>query len=1007
MSDQTQIDTEVELYLALESTGIADWRSFTPLASETVFIRRGQDDLADDPTPGQSEMHIRDSAGNLVPENPMGLYYGSIDRGTPQRVSIRRGVDTFTRSSASGWGGLWTNGLSSGGTVAATDWTVSSNSARHSVPVANARRTSDYDLLDQVQADGEVRVTVTFPVGSPTVASISTELWFRADSGGLTAAQLIVQPGGALNLGFYDIVDGATSVRLSPTATGLSAAANQTWKFAAQVEGMTVRSKVWAATDPEPLGWTVSANGVAVRPGWVSISSFVTTGNTNAKPLVFIYDDFKIRLPLFSGELTDIRPSGDDRSGGLKKVKLQAQDVLNRFLAPGAPEESSMRRARSRDRRWWYINVDNSTATGGSTSTATFATATFSGPAVGDLMFLTALGLRKEDTPLRITGLSSGGGTTTVTFTPQARNAVASGDVAFIVRESPPSGTPTGYWPMEEGNQAGQFESGLPNGLPGDIVLGAPDFASNQDFACSLPIPTLNDSDIRFPVPVYSSTVHTIVFLLSMPETDDAAVGQNIVDVVIADGTARTISLAYNAAGSGSFQLLATDSSGAAIYTGGTADFLLRGNAQQVTWRLEQTGGQVYSYLSTAREPSGLSATGPSALTGVTTLGRVETIRVNPGGGYDNVAVGHVTFAPYSWDIYTTYFDLYGWGSRAAMYRLLRIGYEEGIPVSYQDSGDVVTTALGRQKTMSIFKLLTQITELDGGFLTGPKGELGLNLRTRGSIYNRDPAFTLHGGSGGHIGDPFDPAFDFAETVNRVTVDRIDGATVVREETTGRLSTSPPPSGVGRRERSFIISAGSDSVAGLLADERLNTGVIRGPRIKELNLSPMARNSITVEQMADLSIGDRVDGDTLNTRNVYGTLSAIVIGYELQLRERFSPELKLNCTRGEPYRAFALTGDDRARPDGFDTVMTSTVNTTTLAGLTMDSQSGNYRWTTRASDFPILLDIAGEHVLVSSITGAGTAQTLVVSQRSVNGVVKGHVPGHTVRLAYPNRAARR
>ena len=1006
----TGIDTEVELYLAPESTGVADWYPFVPLATESVTIKRGQDDLADDPTPGWSEMYIRDDDGDLIPENPMGLYYGSIDRGTPQRVTIKRGEDIFTRTETNQWGGLWSNGLSSGGTVAATDWTVSGGTARHSVPTGNARRTSDFNPTEQIQMDAETQVTVTFPIVSANTAPIRTELWFRADATGFVAAQLILNPGSGLSVGAYDIVDGVTSVRLLPTDTGLSNASTQTWKFAAQVEGMTVRMKVWAATDPEPLDWTASTNGVVPRSGWVSVSSFVDSGNTNVKPLVFQYDDFRLRLPLFRGELTDLRPTGDGRSGGVRKVKLQAHDIINRLQAPGAPEESCMRRARSRDRRWWYINVVNSTATGGSSNTATFSTASFSGPEVGDIMFFTALGLRKEDTPFRITGIALGGGTTTVTFTPSARKPIASGDVAFIVRESPPSGTPIGYWPMEEGNQSTQFESGLPGGAPGEIVLNAPSFASNQSFACSQPIPTMNDADIRFPVPVYSSTVCSLVFLLAMPESDDAATGQNIVDLVIADGSARIISLQYTASGNGSFRVLASDSSGSIIYTGGEVDFTLRGRAQQVTLRLEQVGGQVRFYLSSAREPSGLSATGPNNITGVTTLGRVEQIRLNPGGGYDNVAIGHVTFAPYSWDIYTTYFDLYGWAGRAAIYRLYRLCYEEDIPYSYWDDQDVVTTAIGRQKTMNVYDLLTQIVSLDGGFLTGPKGELGLNLRTRGSLYNQDPVFTLHGGPGGHIDAPFDPAFDFAETVNRVTVERIDGATVVREQTTGRLSTATPPIGIGRREKRYTVSAGSDSAAGLLADEKLNTGVIRGPRIKSLSIRPSARNSISVEQMADLSIGSRIDVDTLDTRNVYGTLSQIAVGYELELSSRFDPQLRVNCTRYEPYQAFALTGDDRARPDGYDTVMTSTTNSTQLTNFHIQSASGNFVWTSRASDFPMLLDIAGEHVWVSAITPGApgdSQQTLTVTQRSVNGVVKAHTPGHTVKLAYPNRAARR
>lgn len=996
------LDTEMEMYLASEATGIYDWYSFVPLATDSVTIRRGQDDLADAPTPGHATCYVRDPNGNLNPENPMGTYYGSIDRGTPQRLLLRRGVDAFSTPSSNSWAGLWANGLASGGTIAATDWSVSAGKARHNLPVANARRTSDYNAANQVQADAEVRVTVTFPIDNATGGPIQSEIWFRVGPSGWCAAVLSVQVGGGISLAFYDLFNSVTRTLLPATATGLSNILNQTWKFAAQAEGMSMRAKVWAATDPEPLDWMATTSSVENRKGSVAISSFVDTTNTNTKPLLFQYDDFKLRLPLFTGELTDIKSQGDDRSGGVKKVRLQAHDVLNRLQVPGAPEESLLRRSRSRTRRWWY--VDGPIANFGGFRTAVFPTASAPQAAVGDLFFLTALGLRKEDTLFRITSVSAAGGNTTVTFAPDARAQVLSGDLLSIFRESPVDGAPTGYWPMEEGNQSTQILSGLSDGLPGDVTIGAPDFAADSSFPTSKPIMKMNGAEMKFTIPKYTATVFTVVVCVSMPKTEDPATGQNLFDMIIKDGTARYAAVRYETGGG--LRLVVSDQTGAVIFQTGAFGHNLQDNPAQITIRLEQVGGTVQYYLASTKLDNSLGGNN-GTVTGVTTLGTVEAIRINPGGGYVDVGVGHLTFAPKYWDLFTTYFDINGWSNRAGLQRFLRLCWEEGIPASYWDDWDVVTTTTGRQKVSTVFDALKQITDMDGGFLNGPKGAFGLNLRTRGSLYNQDPAFTVHGGLTGHIDEPFDPVFDYAETVNRVTVNRIDGATVVREQTTGRLSTSPPPNGIGTREKQLTVSMGSDELAGLLADERLNTGVIRGPRIKELNLRPAASDSITIEQMTDLAIGSRVDVDNLNTRNTYGTVSQIVVGYELELSSRFDPRLRLNCTRYEPYRAFALTGNDLARPDAVDTEMTSTTNTTQLTNFFIDSDSGMFRWTTRASDFPMLLDIAGEHVLVSGITGAGTAQQLTVTQRSVNGVVKAHAPGHTVRLALPNRAARR
>ena len=999
------VDTELELYLAPEATGVHDWYSFVPLATDAVTVRRGQDDMADDPAPGSATCYVRDPNGHLNPDNPMGTYYGSIDRGTPERILIRRGVDAFATNSSSSWAGLWANGLASGGTISATDWSVSSGTARHSIPAANARRTSDYNAANQVQADAEVRVTVTFPNIAVTGGPIQSEIWFRVGASGWCAAVLSVQAGGGISLAFYDLFNSVTRTLLPATATGLTTGAGFTWKFAAQAEGMSMRAKVWLASGPEPLDWMASVNGAENRRGSVAISTFVDSTNTNTKPLVVQYDDFKLRLPVFTGELTDIKPQGDDKSGGVKKVRLQAHDILNRLQAPGSPEESLMRRSRSRTRRWWY--VDGPTANFGGFRTAVFPTASAATAAVGDIFFLTALGLRKEDTQFRITQLSSAGGNTTITFTPDARAQVLSGDLLSIFRESPTDGVPTGYWPMEEGNQSVEVLSGLPGGQSGTVTLGTPDFAADSSFPTSKPIMRMNGSEMKFPIIPYSATVFTVVVCVSMPAVDEAATGQNLFDVIIKNGTARYAAVRYEAGGA--IRLVVSDSSGGLIFQTGAFGHNLQGTPAQITLRLEQVGGTVQYYLATTKLDNSLGGNN-GTVTGVTTLGTAEAIRTNPGGGYDNVGVGHLTFAPKYWDLFTTYFDVNGWNARAGLQRFLRVCWEERIPASYWDDWDVVTASTGQQKVSTVFDTLKEITTLDGGFLNGPKGEMGLNLRTRGSLYNQESLFTVHGGPNGHIGDPFDPAFDYAETVNRVTVNRIDGATIVREMTSGRLSTAPPPNGIGYREKQITVSAGSDSVAGLLADERLNVGVIRGPRVKELNLRPAARNSITIEQMTDLTIGSRIDVDTLNTRNIYGTLSQIVVGYELDLSSRFDPQLSVNCTRYAPYQAFALTGDDRARPDGYDTIMNSTTNTTQLTNFSIQSASDTNTWTSRASDFPMLLDIAGEHILVSAISApvpGTTNQGLTVTQRSVNGVVKSHVPGHVVKLAQPNRAARR
>ena len=59
------------------------------------------------------------------------------------------------------------------------------------------------------------------------------------------------------------------------------------------------------------------------------------------------------------------------------------------------------------------------------------------------------------------------------------------------------------------------------------------------------------------------------------------------------------------------------------------------------------------------------------------------------------------------------------------------------------------------------------------------------------------------------------------------------------------------------------------------------------------------------------------------------------------------------------------------------------------------------RWTTNPDDLPLDIDVAGERMRVTAISGTGTTQTFTV-ERSVNGVVKSHPVGVPVQLADPS-----
>lgn len=1025
------IELAVELYLAPEATGVYDWVSITPLAGRECTIDRGVDDMNDEPTPGWMRCSVRDADGNLNPRNPLGTYFGHIGIGTQMRAAFRSTEDSFGRTQTNTWGSVgnasgdtWTNGSSSGGTVSATDWTVSGGTARHSVPATSAYRVSELSKTARVMADSEVRFTVTCPTSNVTgTGAIATEVWFRTENVlNYVGAALAFLPDDTLSVAFYDRTAGVNRYLMNyTTIPGLTLGGGTVYNVAFQIDGATLRAKVWESGDPEPMDWQASASGADVRTGYIAVASFVYSGNTNTLPLVFQYDNFKLRLPAFAGELTGLNPEGDDASSGAKAMQLTAHDIINRVNVPDASDQSMMRRGRATARRWLFVQT--SQASGGSTSTVVLQNGGQVGDLkVGDIFFLSVDGVHKEDTPFRVisSAVDTPLGFTTFTFSPDARDSVAHLDKLFVVRESLPTVQPIAYWPMEDGDDSTQISSGLESGSPMSIA-GTVDFGSYSDFPVSKPVIQMNDAELNAKLPFYDSSLTnamTITFLLGMPSSDEGATGSDLLQWYMT-GTGYSWDLRYAAAGNGSFQLLVFSAAGTLLYDTGTIDFGLRGVPCLATISLDNpTGTQVRYRLYTTTMTGGVGGTGPTNVTGVTSLGRATQIRVNPAGGYDAVGMGHLVVVPGLWTYLNTYLDVVGWKDVPAMQRLLRVGYEENIPLAYRGHPDVLTTKLGRQKVDTVFGLLKDIPRSDGGFLSGAKGAVALEYCTRGFLHNQDPVFTLHGGAGGHIARPFEPVFDNSGVYNYVTVDRADGATVIAEQTEGHLSTELPPAGISRRERTFTLSLGSDIDAQTAADWRLALGTVDRPRIAEVSASPAARNSVTLEQLADMNIGRRIDIDTLESRDIYGTLNQIVAGYALDLKDRFDPRVTINTVPYDTYVAFALTGDDSARADAADSVIAGAAGAIMLAAgvtgagvLTVRSTSEEYLWTTTAAypgDFPLNIEINGEVMTVSEIAGESPlGQSFNISARAVNGVSKSHRAGSEVHIAQQNHWAMR
>ncbi len=1012
------VDTYVEMYLAPAATAVYDWTSVSGVLAESdVVIRRGSENLNDDSPPGWCTFAIDDEAGDFIEDNPIGTYYGSIGRGVVTRVGVTLIDDQFGRTVAdTNWGSVgnedgdvWTAGTSTGGSVLAADWSVSSGTARHSLPTDGAYRLSELSSTTRLFDDVEVHTQVTVPTSNVTgTGALATEVWFRVvDINNFLSVSLVFQTDETLRVALYDRTAGVNRYLLSyTTIPDLSLSTTGVdYQLRCQVEGQTLRAKVWETGEPEPLDWQLSASGATDREGYLAISDYAFSGNTNTKPLVWQHNFFTVRLMGHTGEINSLVTTGEGQGRGTPRItRVRTADLLDRINTPGAKEsKSAMFRGRTNDNRW--LGLSNRRADSGTTSTAISTTAIFVDIAVGDFFYLTtSLNVRKEDTRFVITAVAVVGADTHLTFTPDARDAVALNDKLLVYRGRGPDTKPVGYWPMEDGTSATQISSGLVGGTPMSIV-GSPRFAADSGFLASAPLLQLNDAEFNVNLPDYIDTTNklSVNFCLGMPATDEAASNTDLIQFSTS-GTGYSYDILYTTVGDGAIKILVYNATGTLLYDTGDLGLELRGDRCMITFYLIESGGAVSYGLFRTSSDATSGGFGPITVSGVTSLGKMLTMRVNPGGGYSSVTVGHLTVVPDLWDVATTRDDFVAWTNQSTMRRLDRVAFEQGIPFSYRGDWDILSSALGPQKVAKVIDHFRDGPKSDGGFLYGPKGAVGIEYCSRGALSGREPRATV---DGTQVQQPFNPIRDYTTVRNSVTVDRIDGGSATAQLDTGSLSIEDPPSGIGFRDRRFPMSLGDDTQATDHANYRLGVNTVNEHRLPELTLIAGGSSSVDVAKLMSLDIGTRIDITGMSdTKKIFDDMPQLILGYTLKLGNRFAPEISLNTTPYAPWQTLALTtGDDRARIGAADTTTGSTLTTTATGSLTLTSDSGRYLWSTDATDYPQDIVISGERITISGVTSETSPQTATITARSVNGVVKAHSTGETVQVARLNKWA--
>lgn len=308
------------------------YRSIMPdLQAKPVTIVTGRANEAGLPAPTSSGFTMNNPDSVYSPRNPTGPYFEQLGRNTPLRQAIRNDHDEFDRAVSNGWG------TSTGGMVwvregTASDYSVTSGTGRHSLPTTNSFRATSLSGSAASWRTVRTAATVALPgITAVTGGNLEPTLTVRRlSSTDYYLVRCNITPFASVEL---QLLHYSGESILSPQ-TILLDWAGEPLRIAALIEGHSLFGKVWRpATEPEPYGWHVQGTirtSTLPAAGTIGVRSGVASGNTNAGPIVFAYDDIEVCTPLAFTEVAKW-PQKQDKSGIVRTVTIDAKGITRRL----------------------------------------------------------------------------------------------------------------------------------------------------------------------------------------------------------------------------------------------------------------------------------------------------------------------------------------------------------------------------------------------------------------------------------------------------------------------------------------------------------------------------------------------------------------------------------------------------------------------------------------------------------------------------------------------------
>lgn len=548
--------------------------------------------------------------------------------------------------------------------------------------------------------------------------------------------------------------------------------------------------------------------------------------------------------------------------------------------------------------------------------------------------------------------------------------------------------TPHAYYPCEDGSGSTRVASAFP-GHQRLSVTGQVSFGGASDLAGSEALPMLAENGVIGGAlgPGYVATGKwAAIVALKLPETPVAVESRLI--AVRCTGTAMDWSL-WIVPGSPDTLTIRAVTWGASLLDDPVAIVEADHYGQ---WRLygivvTQNGADVdYEGWSYGAE-EGVGTTGTLA---GRTIGSARTVRIVAFSALAGMGAGHIALytdpAFTSFDLsFLAFTALDGNTGDAAHTRFLALCGQEGIEASASQITTFTDIGMGPQRPSALDILLQEAADTDHGIAHDARPDGNVYLTRRTALYNQDPAITLDG-SLGQISTDVRPVFAGSGRITDSTVTR-DGGSSARYVAAGVRGTKPDAK---------TLSLENDLHLYEIAGWRVALGNQPSMRYTSLPFN-LRRNVTLVESWFNAGIGSRMQATNLPAAHGPSDPDGIIVGWtEVIRRDNWTVSPVLVSAR--PYDVPVIeSGDDetawRLDTGGSELASAANSSTTSLSVAT----TGDALWTT--TDEPFDIDVGGERMTVTTVTGASSPQTFTVVRGVAGGATaKSHLAGAAVQL---------